>query len=1104
MYTKLFKGGIMFIALLLVIFHGAWAQPQPVRISSGGDSVNYVDSVGQVWLTDRYFTGGEVRYTGDPIAGTSDRRLYATARAGLYTDFSYNIPVANGDYQLTLKFAEIQYNAAGYRVFNVKVNDALVLSNFDIMAEVPARAALDKTFNITVSNGNVKLEFIGVVHRAIVSAIQLVQVIPPPPPPPVEVTVSPTSVTLGPGGTQTFTATVTGTTETTVVWAVGEGTVVAGEYTAPATIETTHDTTVTATSVADPTKSASATVTLKAPVLVSVSPATVDLISGETATFVASVSNASNPAVVWSASLGTIDGAGVFTAPEVTSPTAVAITATSVEDPTAFGTAQAQVSPLPPPPPPPPPSIPVFQESGGQVVFEIERGTIINRAHQWLPAADLAGFSGNGYLIASPNTGTYYDTGYVGVAPEVQVQVNFQTPGTYYFWVRGYRPSPADDSVNVGIDGTAPDSGMRLSMFPDNAWGWSSTKMDNVGHNTIIVDGAGVHIINVWMREDGFPMDKVVLTTDPNYIPTGLGPAESPSEGGAPPTPNLSLSPTSLYFSTVVGSNPANQNVSIGSTAEALNWTAAKSQDWLTLSVVSGTTPSTLVVGVNAASLLGGVYTGTVTISSNQAGNTPRTVAVTLNVQGTVPPPPPPPGGNEWYVAPNGTPSGDGSQASPLDLDTVFSGSKPIAPGDTIWLRGGTYGGAIDKIWHSYLTGTAEAPIYVRPYPSERAIVIGGIATHTPHVWYWGFEVMNTKTDRFSSGAPECFDTYDNSVGVKIINMILHDCSQGLGFWRFAQDAEAHGNIIFYNGYQGTTRGHGHGIYTQNQYGKKLITDNIIFDQFGLGIQAYGSGAAYLINLEIDGNIIFNNGSLASGGPNVDNILVAVGSVPKDIVVTNNYTYHYNSEVDGYNRLGWQWSGLNDNIIARNNYWIGGEFMEVWNWNTIEFTNNVVYLPTLMMALKVMADQSTANYNWDHNQYFGSGTFRFQGANQSFSNWKANTGLDANSTFTLGMPTGLQVFVRPNRYEPGRGHIAIYNWDKLDNVNVDISSVVQVGAQYEIRDVQNFFGAPVVSGVYNGGTVSIPMTNTTKMAPVGRPAPPHTSPDFGAFVIFSR
>ena len=84
--------------------------------------------------------------------------------------------------------------------------------------------------------------------------------------PPVSVTVSPSTAALRAGQTQQFTATVSNTSNPSVTWSVmpAVGTINAtGLYTAPASIVTTQTVTVKATSVTDPTKSASATVTLR-------------------------------------------------------------------------------------------------------------------------------------------------------------------------------------------------------------------------------------------------------------------------------------------------------------------------------------------------------------------------------------------------------------------------------------------------------------------------------------------------------------------------------------------------------------------------------------------------------------------------------------------------------------------------------------------------------------------------------------------------------------------------------------------------------------------------------------------------------------------------
>ncbi|MCC6263909.1 MAG: hypothetical protein IT169_10055, partial [Bryobacterales bacterium] len=85
---------------------------------------------------------------------------------------------------------------------------------------------------------------------------------------PIAVSVTPTAVPLGPSGTQTFTATVSGASNQSVTWSVwsGQGAVsTGGVYTAPASIPSASTAKVRATSVADPSKYGEATVTLNPP-----------------------------------------------------------------------------------------------------------------------------------------------------------------------------------------------------------------------------------------------------------------------------------------------------------------------------------------------------------------------------------------------------------------------------------------------------------------------------------------------------------------------------------------------------------------------------------------------------------------------------------------------------------------------------------------------------------------------------------------------------------------------------------------------------------------------------------------------------------------------
>jgi hypothetical protein len=441
-------------------------------------------------------------------------------------------------------------------------------------------------------------------------------------------------------------------------------------------------------------------------------------------------------------------------------------------------------------------------------------------------------------------------------------------------------------------------------------------------------------------------------------------------------------------------------------------------------------------------------------------------------------------------------------------LQTALDHPSELRPGDTLWLRGGVFGAGF--AFRSRLSGAPGRPILVRQFPGERATIDGSLSILGPYTWYWGFEITRSSANRAYDGGAECVSTLEGSKGIKLINLVLHDCAQGIGFWRFAEDAEAYGNIIYYNGYQGPEpdRGHGHGIYTQNQTGIKRIEDNIIFNQFGLGIQAYGSENAFVQGYMIEGNILFNNGSIARDTANVDNILLAVGRPIENVSIESNYTYHPGT--NGYSRMGWVFGQdiPNRDVVVRNNYWIGGQpAIEFWNWDEVTFSGNTSYSKGSPMALlSFNAPQNERRYTWDHNTYYGSGVFRFSGRNLSWDQWRAETGLDAGSTWTRGRPEGTWVFVRPNRYEKGRAHIVTYNWDLQPTVSVDLSAALRPGDFYEIRDAQNFFGPPVTAGAYEGRPVSIPVMGLQTGDPVGKaPSPPrHTAPEFGAFIVLSH
>jgi len=75
-------------------------------------------------------------------------------------------------------------------------------------------------------------------------------------------------------------------------------------------------------------------------------------------------------------------------------------------------------------------------------------------------------------------------------------------------------------------------------------------------------------------------------------------------------------------------------------------------------------------------------------------------------------------------------------------------------------------------------------------------------------------------------------------------------------------------------------------------------------------------------------------------------------------------------------------------------------------------------------------------------------------------------------------PEQNEIIVRPNKYEQGRANIIVYNWRNLESVKIDLGRILNKGDKFEVMDVQNYSGKPVINGVFNGDSISIPMNLT--------------------------
>ena len=173
----------------------------------------------------------------------------------------------------------------------------------------------------------------------------------------------------------------------------------------------------------------------------------------------------------------------------------------------------------------------VYTQGSGDdklVIIEAERFDLnfYNTTHIW----DNTSYTnqsptgeGNYVMQVIPEDNAAYDSGeYVGVAPCLEYTVNFTQTGCHYVWIRAAQGTGDNDDIcHVGLDGkecTAAD----YADVDSTSLNW--TNSDNTTPTAIplkiFVENAGIHTLNIWMAEDGFILDKIILTTsDSGYTP---------------------------------------------------------------------------------------------------------------------------------------------------------------------------------------------------------------------------------------------------------------------------------------------------------------------------------------------------------------------------------------------------------------------------------------------------------------------------------------------------------------------------------------------------------------------------------------------------------
>lgn len=154
-----------------------------------------------------------------------------------------------------------------------------------------------------------------------------------------------------------------------------------------------------------------------------------------------------------------------------------------------------------------------------------------------------AGASSSSYIEILPDNRTNHDEALIhytdsetdanfapipGSMGILSYPIYFNTAGLYVFWARAYSTGGEDNGLHVGINSSWPESSARVQLCPGkHQWTWSSAQRRSHNHCgeplTVLVSipSPGMHTIMLSMREDGYELDKFILTKDFSFVPEG-------------------------------------------------------------------------------------------------------------------------------------------------------------------------------------------------------------------------------------------------------------------------------------------------------------------------------------------------------------------------------------------------------------------------------------------------------------------------------------------------------------------------------------------------------------------------------------------------------
>ena len=170
-------------------------------------------------------------------------------------------------------------------------------------------------------------------------------------------------------------------------------------------------------------------------------------------------------------------------------------------------------------------------ETDGIVSIEAEHFTenIPMGDHTWTLTSEFEGYSGEGAMQALPDEGTFFITGYAENCARLDYSVEFNNTGTYYIWIRGLTQGGSDNLFHMGLNDEEVYTASRIGNYQtQNQWEWiNGSAVQNPEIRSFDVGILGIQKVSLWFGRDGALADKILLTTNPDYIPRGSGPEQT-------------------------------------------------------------------------------------------------------------------------------------------------------------------------------------------------------------------------------------------------------------------------------------------------------------------------------------------------------------------------------------------------------------------------------------------------------------------------------------------------------------------------------------------------------------------------------------------------